>query len=60
MQPSGSLVADTICRAAVICLTFTGAADAGASTIIDAAPVAVDGHCPDCTHPGKLRDDSVR
>ena len=60
MQPSGSLVADTICRTAEIGLTITGAADAGTFTIIDAAPVAVEGHCPDCTQPGKLRDHTVR
>ena len=52
MQPSGNLVADTICRTAEIGLTITGAADAGTFTIIDAAPVAVEGHCPDCTQPG--------
>lgn len=60
MQPSGNLVADTICRTADIGLTITGAADAGTFTIIDAAPVAVEGHCPDCTQPGKLRDHTVR
>ena len=60
MQPSGNLVADTICRTAEICLTITGASDAGTFTIIDAAPVAVEGHCPDCTQPGKLRDHTVR
>ena len=60
MQPSGNLVADTICRTAEIGLTITGAADAGTFTIIDAAPVAVEGHCPDCTQPGKLRDHTVR
>ena len=59
MQPSGNLVADTICRTAEIGLTITGAADAGTFTIIDAAPVAVEGHCPDCTQPGKLRDHTV-
>ena len=60
MRPSGNLVADTICRTAEIGLTITGAADAGTFTIIDAAPVAVEGHCPDCTQPGKLRDHTVR
>ena len=61
MQPTtGNLVADTICRTAEIGLTITGAADAGTFTIIDAAPVAVEGHCPDCTQPGKLRDHTVR
>lgn len=60
MQPSGNLVADTICRTAEIGLTITGAADAGTFTIIDAAPVAVEGRCPDCTQRGKLRDHTVR
>ena len=46
MQPSGNLVADTICRTAEIGLTITGAADAGTFTIIDAAPVAVGGALP--------------
>lgn len=46
MQPSCNLVADTICRTAEIGLTFTGAADAGALTIIDAASVAVEGALP--------------
>lgn len=50
------LVADLICRAAEIGLTITGAADAGHITIIDAAPVTVDGLCPECGNPGKLRD----
>ena len=36
MQPTGNLVADTICRTAEIGLTITGAADAGTITIIDA------------------------
>ena len=60
MQPSGNLVADTICRTAEIGLTITGAADAGNITIIDAAPVAVNHTCPDCGHPGKKRDHVVR
>lgn len=59
-SPSGNLVADTICRTAEIGLTITAAADAGTFTIIDAAPVAVEGHCPDCTQPEKLRDHTVR
>ena len=50
MQPSGNLVADTICRTAEIGLTITGAADAGTFTIIDAAPVAVEG-APPRLHP---------
>ena len=60
MQPSGNLVADTICRTAEIGLTITGAADAGSITIIDATPVAVATTCPDCGHPGKKRDHVVR
>lgn len=61
MQPTtGNLVADTICRTAEIGLTITGAADAGTITIIDAAPVAVHDTCPDCGHPGKLRDHTLR
>ena len=48
MQPRGNLVADTICRTAEIGSTITKAADAATFTIIDAAPVAVEGHCPDC------------
>lgn len=61
MQPTtGNLVADTICRTAEIGLTITGAADAGTLTIIDAAPVTVDGLCPECGNPGKLRDHIVR
>ena len=60
MQPSGNLVADTICRTAEIGLTITGAADAGTLTIIDAAPVTVAGLCPECGNPGKLRDHIVR
>lgn len=61
MQPTtGNLVADTICRTAEIGLTITGAADAGNITIIDATPVAVEDHCPDCTQPGKRRDHTVR
>ena len=59
MRPSGNLVADTICRTAEIGVTITAAADAGTFTIIDAAPVALEGHCPDCTHPGTLRDHTV-
>ena len=54
MQPGGNLVADTIWRTAEVGVTITAAADAGTFTIIDAAPIAVEGHCPDCTHPGKL------
>ena len=61
MQPTtGNLVADTICRTAEIGLTITGAADAGNITIIDATPVAVNHTCPDCGHPGKLRDHTLR
>ena len=61
MQPTtGNLVADTICRTAEIGLTITGAADAGNITIIDAAPVAVHDTCPDCGHPVKLRDHTLR
>ncbi|AJE33820.1 transposase-like protein [Corynebacterium humireducens NBRC 106098 = DSM 45392] len=60
MQPTGNLVADTICRTAEIGLTITGAADAGAITIIDATPVVVTGLCPDCGHAGKLRDHILR
>jgi transposase len=60
VHSSGNLVADTICRTAEIGLTITGAADAGSITIIDAAPVAVDDHCPDCGHSGKLRDHTTR
>lgn len=56
MHPTGNLVADTICRTAEIGLTITGAADAGTITIIDAAPVAVVGSCPDCREPGVKRD----
>lgn len=60
MQPSGNLVADTICRTAEIGLTITGAADAGTFTIIDASPVAVHDTCTDFGHPGKLRDHTLR
>lgn len=60
MQPTGNLVADTICRTAEIGLTITGAADAGNTTIIDATPVAVNNICPDCSQPGKKRDHVVR
>ena len=60
MQPGGNLVADTICRTAEIGLTITGAADAGNITIIDAAPVTVDGLCLECGNPGKLLDHIVR
>ncbi len=59
-MPTGNLVADTICRTAEIGLTITGAADAGPLTIIDATPVAVYPSCPDCGHPGKLRDHILR
>ena len=60
MQPSGNLVADTICRTAEIGLTITGAADAGNITITDATPVAVATTCPECGHPGTKRDHVVR
>ena len=40
MQPSGNLVADTICRTAEIGLTITGAADAG--TLTGSDPLMVD------------------
>lgn len=60
MQPSGNLVADTICRTAEIGLTITDAADAGTLTIIDATPVAVDDHCPDCQWSGAKRDHITR
>ena len=60
MHSSGNLVADTICRTAEIGLTITGAADAGSITIIDATPVAVTTTCPECGHPGKLRDHILR
>lgn len=46
MHPSGNLVADAICRTAVIGVTSTGAADAGAFTIFDAALVAAEGALP--------------
>ena len=42
MKPTGNLVADTICRTAEIGLAITGAADAGALTIIEATPVGPD------------------
>ena len=60
MQPTGNLVADTICRTAEIGLTITGAADAGNITIIDAAPVAVSDACPECSWPGTKRDHGIR
>ena len=60
MQPTGNLVADTICRTAEIGLTITGAADAGSITIIDAAPVAVSDACPECSRPGTKRDHIFR
>ncbi|SPJ40114.1 hypothetical protein CHUV2995_02920 [Corynebacterium diphtheriae subsp. lausannense] len=60
MKPTGNLVADTICRTAEIGLAITGAADAGALTIIEATPVAVIGVCPDCGPSGKLRDHITR
>ena len=50
MQPSGNLVADTICRTAEIGLTITGAAETGNITIIDAAPVSACNTGPDCAH----------
>ncbi|MBG9311304.1 ISL3 family transposase, partial [Corynebacterium belfantii] len=56
MKPTGNLVADTIYRTTEIGLAITGAADAGALTIIEATPVAVIGVCPDCGPSGKLRD----
>lgn len=46
MQPSGNRVEDTSCRTVEIGLTITGAADGGTFTIIDAAPVAVEGALP--------------
>lgn len=52
MQPSGDLVADTICRTAEIGLTITGAADTANVSIIDATPVAVGATCPECGRPG--------
>ncbi|WP_394288495.1 hypothetical protein [Corynebacterium variabile] len=42
MQPTGNLIADTICRTAELGLSITNAADAGAVTIINAVPVVVD------------------
>ena len=60
MQPTGNLVADTICRTAEIGLTITGAADAGNITIIDATPVSASNTCPDCAQSGKLRDHVLR
>ena len=60
MLPGGNLVVDTICRTAEIGLTITGAADAANITIIDAGPVTVDGLCPECGNPGKLRAHIVR
>lgn len=60
MQPSGNLVADTICRTAEIGLTITGAADAGSLTIIDASPVSVDDTYPECSQPGTKRDHVTR
>ncbi|MBG9320633.1 transposase family protein, partial [Corynebacterium belfantii] len=56
----GNLVADTICRTTENGLAITGAADAGALTIIEATPVAVIGVCPDCGQSGKLRDHITR
>ena len=52
MQPGGNLVVDTICRTAVIGLTFTGAADAGTFTIIDAARSLSRGTSPTAPSPG--------
>ncbi|MDK8768162.1 hypothetical protein QP932_06555 [Corynebacterium freneyi] len=46
-------MADTTCSTAEIGLTITGAADAANITIIDAAPVTVDGLCPECGNPIK-------
>lgn len=60
MHSTGDLVADTICRAAALGLTITGAADDGNITIIDATPVAVDGFCPECSQPGLKRDHILR
>ncbi|MBG9350746.1 transposase family protein, partial [Corynebacterium belfantii] len=60
MKPTGNLVADTICHTAENGLAITGAADAGALTIIEATPVAVIGVCPDCGQSGKLRDHITR
>uniref|UniRef100_UPI0018F049EC transposase family protein n=1 Tax=Corynebacterium belfantii TaxID=2014537 RepID=UPI0018F049EC len=60
VKPTGNLVADTIYRTAEIGLAITGAADAGALTIIEATPVTVIGVCPDCGQSGKLRDHITR
>lgn len=56
MQPTGNLIADTICRTAELGLSITNAADAGAVTIINAVPVVVDDTCPDCGSLGRRRD----
>ena len=56
MNPTGNLVADTICRTAEIGLTITDAADVGALTIINASPVDISDTCPDCSTPGTKRD----
>lgn len=60
MQPTGNLIADTICRTAELGLSITNAADAGAVTIINAVPVAVDDTCPDCGALGRRRDHVTR
>lgn len=60
MESTGNLIADTICRTAELGLTITGAADAGQTTLIEASPVTVFNHCPDCNQPGRLRDHITR
>ncbi|WP_234914190.1 hypothetical protein [Corynebacterium belfantii] len=60
MKPTGNLVADTICHTTENGLAITGAADAGALTIIEATPVTVIGVCPNCGQSGKLRDHITR
>ena len=60
MHPTGNLIADTICRTAELGLTITGAADAGLTTIIEAVPVSVSGHCPACGVLGSPYDHITR
>lgn len=60
MQPTGNLIADTICRTAELGVSIINAADACPVTIINAVPVAVDNACPDCRALGTRRNHVTR
>lgn len=60
MNPSGNLIADTICRTAWLGLMITNATDGGDVTIIDAVAVDPINECPACTQPGVKRDHVIR